>query len=358
MTGALTISGKDLTAKNVNSTADLKASGKVCVGANCRDFNLKSCNKDSVTIGINTDGSPICLAIKCPSGQYLEQLDPSSGSPICKPIPTGTCPANTYVSEVKTNGTVTCSPLPPGLNQTCPTGKYVTGIASNGTITCTALPTSGKSCSGTTQFVKSYDTNGEPVCGTTANLKIRTTGCYTNGTGFGSGSDNKWHIANCGSYMIQSIKYWGGGGMEYLDSWTCCKLELYYEPDDPSMPLPTMIDTWSGTLSTGYGSGSDNQGQSASCGNSEFEKVSIYSAGAFEYFGQYNCTSHSLSGDTQGKSLYRTCRTIDTGYTSGTDNTWQIASCSSNEFLAGISFYSAGGMEYLDWYTCCSYELR
>jgi prepilin-type N-terminal cleavage/methylation domain-containing protein len=252
MTGDLTISGKDLTAKNVNSTVDLKAANKVCVGNNCWDLAAKNCNKDSVLIGIKADGTPNCLALKCNDGFYLEKLDTTSGNIVCKAIPTGTCPANTYVSKVKTDGTVECSPLPAGTNQTCATGKHMTGIKEDGTIICSSYPAANVACGGST-FVNRYDGNGVPSCGLPAPppppaRSAAQIHCEDSlrGTYFSSGNGSCTYSGDCRTT-------YGGTG---YGTYTC----NYSSSSSTTCSIPTLTSSCRSTGGEGGSSGGDGGG--------------------------------------------------------------------------------------------------
>lgn len=360
MTGALTISGNDLTAKNVNSTADLKASGKVCVGTNCRDFSKQECAKGSVSSGVNPDGSHICVPLLCPTGKYFEKLDPSTGNPVCNSLPNETCPADQYVTKVLSDGSVTCASLPPGLNQDCPTGKYMQGIGSDGVIKCKELPSSNITCA-SNSYVTGYDSNGTPKCKYTGELKIKDDSCESNSTGYGNGSSGGQYI-NCPSgKFFKSLTFRANAGIDYVKSYTCCAVKLYYDPPNPNSSDPGVSLTSGNTSNNGYDRYSDNREQANVCDNQAMTNISFGFEDYLEYIHNRTCYSISMSPIPEGetKRIYvEDCRFPTTSYNSGTDNTDQSTNCNSDEFLMGIYIQFGNAGEYISQPKCCKINLR
>jgi prepilin-type N-terminal cleavage/methylation domain-containing protein len=360
MTGDLTISGKDLTAKNVNSTADLKASGKVCVGTNCWDLAAKSCNKDSILIGIKADGTANCLPIKCNDGYYIEKLDPTSGDIVCKAIPTGTCPANTYVSQVKTDGTVTCSPLPEGLNQDCPTGQYMKGIGTDGTIKCSKFPAADIACvSGS--YVEKYNSNGVPICKYTGSLKIREHSCETVTTSYTNTSGGGQYLTCPSGKFFKSLTFRANAAIDYVSSFYCCAVQLYYDPPIPNVSDPGINIVASANSNNGYDRYSDNREQANVCDNEAMHHISFGFEDYLEYIHNVGCDTLTMSPIPEGetKRIYvEGCTSPTTSYNSGSDNMSQSTNCSSDQFLMGVYIQFGGGGEYISKSKCCKINLR
>lgn len=156
----------DVEAGQVDSSGKVVAA-ELCTGTDCikvnqiaRSNNL--CNNNQVSVGIRPNGNTKCLTLECAADELFNGID-SSGNPICKSLPTGgSCPTNQYVVEIKTNGTVTCAPLPPSLNVTCPVGKVLRRIKRDGTAVCVDKG-AGEDCS-TGAVVIGVKKNGELNC--------------------------------------------------------------------------------------------------------------------------------------------------------------------------------------------------
>ncbi len=357
MTGDLTISGKNLSAKIVEATDTVKASTQVCIGTNCRNFEKKECNKGDVTLGINPDGSPICVSMLCADGYYFEKLDSSTGNPVCKPIPTGTCPANTYVSEVKTDGTVTCSPLPTPANRECPTGKYITKIASDGSITCDN-PNVNSICM-SPHYVSGFDSNGKMKCTSPAQLKLKFE-CKPLAAGTLNSLDGAHHLIQCDSgYFLRTVTF--GTASDHMDNianYTCCKAELYYDPADSSLTAPSMNFSYAGTWENRHlNSNSDNQTHDTKCqdvGGQFLVGLQYWANTKLDELESYLCGNYTASG----VKLKITKRTVNSGYNTNSDSMGQVAQCNSDEFLERIPIYATGGLDYLQDYTCAKLELE
>ncbi len=363
MTGDLTLSDKDLKAKDVSATNKVIATTSLCVGTKCRDFSTKSCNKDSVTIGINEDGSPICLALTCGEGKYLEKID-STGNPVCKLIPTGTCLANTYVSKVNTDGSVECSPLPTPANQDCPVGEYVKGMGTDGLIKCAKLPTSNIAC-GSNSYVEKYDVNGVPKCKYTGTLKMRRKcGDAPTITTYKNESSGGQYIDCPSGKFLKQLTFWANDAIDYVKSYVCCSLELYYDPPHPEFADPTLSISFAEEKNVNnYNRYSDNTNQSNACGDNQvMAGISFGFENYLEYVHNAQCYTISLSNYPEGetkKPHIESCTWPVTTYSNSLqDNMEQTTNCTDeNKYLMGINIHFGGGGEYIVQSKCCQINL-
>lgn len=164
-----------------------------CTGSYCKsmtDLALanRTCPLGQVQKGVQLNGDPNCIPLSCPPTFFFAGLD-LTGSPICRPLPTNTCPTNEYISEVRPDGTVVCSPVPftatatcpigqvlqsisggtptctsKGPNTSCPIGQFISGIAADGNITCNTNTLAGGTCP-PGQVMKGITPAGSPICG-------------------------------------------------------------------------------------------------------------------------------------------------------------------------------------------------
>ena len=71
-------------------------------------------NANEYLTGVDVSGNPICKAMPlCTNKTYLAGID-SAGRAICGVLPTDSCPANQYISEIKPDGTITCKKVSAG----------------------------------------------------------------------------------------------------------------------------------------------------------------------------------------------------------------------------------------------------
>lgn len=94
--------------------------------------------------------------ISCPTDKVLQKYNTSG--PTCVPkLITKTCPVNQYISQVDTNGNLTCTPFKKTAT-TCPAGQYIDSVTSLGNITCKPLTINASCPAGT--FLSAADSNG------------------------------------------------------------------------------------------------------------------------------------------------------------------------------------------------------
>ena len=118
--------------------------------------SLGQCNPDEYFRGLASDGTMICadplLYATCPSGKYLEGLNPG-GSPICKNLPTAPNPLAALgcadgQTVVWSGGSPVCADLPATTSsstvtevagKSCPVGEVLTGFETNGDAICSKM---------------------------------------------------------------------------------------------------------------------------------------------------------------------------------------------------------------------------
>ena len=128
---------------NLTLEAQLKTNQGICLGNTCRrSFAPIVCPHGQVLDKINEDGTATCATITCSDPLTFFAGRDATGTPLCLPFPTDTCPTNQYTKEIKPNGDIICERLP-SRNNLCPTGWVSNGLNDDGTLKCTpfiALP--------------------------------------------------------------------------------------------------------------------------------------------------------------------------------------------------------------------------
>lgn len=192
MTGLLAINADLLTPKAI-------ARDTVCVAGRCRNFAEFKCSDyaaavNKIATGIDALGRVSCRDLGCLGARYFAGFK-ADGSPECRPLPTKTCGTNEYVSSIASDGSVTCSALPPNVALMCPNGQFLRVISSSGSITCDPVPVDtntniyGKQCSSSLGIVTSVDSAGNlhcidycPACGACGTTRAVGISCSPYGT--------------------------------------------------------------------------------------------------------------------------------------------------------------------------------
>lgn len=156
------------TCGSVESTcpADQYVTGFDDVTGNVKcDYPLPTCpNKDQV-ITRTSSGAYACTKIDCSTRVPVSAFAGfySDGTIKCNQITQDTpCPSS-YATEVKANGSVTCSTVVINA-KTCPAGERVNSVDATGTPVCTKYIVLPFTCA-STDVVRSIDSNGNAVCG-------------------------------------------------------------------------------------------------------------------------------------------------------------------------------------------------
>ena len=113
-------------------------------------------------VPIFSDNKIICRNVGCGNNDYFQKIN-SDGSSSCRPLPTGSCPAGQYVSEIRPDGSVTCLQENQLVdNLTCPEGQSFTQMQ-NGTAVCSKLAFTSFTCNNG-KLVTGFNSNGTPIC--------------------------------------------------------------------------------------------------------------------------------------------------------------------------------------------------
>ena len=159
-------------------------SDQFCIGGSCRTtFAEQSCAAGQVPIRLRVDGTIECAstasrlddALNCPNNTYFAGM--SGSSPICRSLPTGSCPANQYIESISPTGTISCRPIPPEVAiPSCPAGQYVSAINA-GVPVCSRPPAAGagQSCP-TGEVVKGVSSSGTLICESASGAATPITG--------------------------------------------------------------------------------------------------------------------------------------------------------------------------------------